>query len=128
MATTFAAAIDFVLYKRNLLSPIASIVWGIFAFIAWWYMIFAWWICELGPDSSGSGCPNIYVYGSFEDGLYQTDLLYARMSMGSVALVLALTQMAFGARAVDLRNKERKKSVVGKERDEGRSFELEDAR
>lgn len=124
MATTLAAAIDFALYTRNLLFPIASIIWGIIAFGVWAFVLAIWTACEFSADTgTGDTCPKMYVYDSFPSDLYQSGLWYGRLTTGALAAVLALTQMALGARAVDLSNKE-KKRLRRKEKDD-RSFELE---
>lgn len=126
MATTLAALIDFVLYSRKLLFPVASIIWGIIAWGMWIFMLTIWAACEFSPDSGAGGlCPKFYVYEYSSLGeLYGSGLWIARLTTGSLAAVLALTQMSLGARAVDLCRRERK-DVERKERADQRSFELE---
>ncbi|CZT21700.1 uncharacterized protein RCC_07565 [Ramularia collo-cygni] len=117
MATTLAPLIDFLLYKRNLLFPLASIIWGIIGFTIWVFMLTFWSICEF--DEPGDACPNFYRYAPYTDGLWSSNYWMARLVLGGAAGALLLIQMAFGARAVDLRRRERR-GLRGKIGDQGR--------
>lgn len=123
MATTLAALIDMLLYSRDLLFPVISIIWGVIAWATWIFVFVVWGTCEYSSDTGGEICPDFYVYDSYPGSLYRNGLWVGRLTTGSVAAVLALTQMALGARAVELNRRERKR-VVRKERDDKRSFEL----
>lgn len=114
MATTLASAIDFILYKKRLLFPVISVIWGVLAF-AFWVTQLTWWsTCENYLDGLSDACPNFYVYESADfpsTGFWQSDLWYARLAFATVLTILALTQMALGARAMDLKQKEKKRKA-----------------
>ena len=111
MATMIAAAIDFFLYTRGWLSPVVSIIWSIIAFGAWIFVLVAWGITEWSPDTGGFLKLYYYSYGTQQD-LYGSGLFYGRIVTGSIAAVLALVQMSFAGRAIDLERKQRKAKAV----------------
>ncbi|KAM3423357.1 hypothetical protein BST61_g794 [Cercospora zeina] len=106
MATMLAAAIDFVLHMRGWLSPVVSIIWSLIAFALWLFVLTMWGVTEYSTDTGG-WLP-LYVY---RDEPYQTNVYYPRIALGSVAAILALAQLSFASRAVELERKERKSKV-----------------
>ncbi|GIZ36952.1 hypothetical protein CKM354_000041700 [Cercospora kikuchii] len=111
MATMLAAAVDIVLHMRGWLSPVVSIIWSLIAFALWTWVLVMWGTTEYSVDTGGF--IDLYIY---DDSLnvYAVDgsgLYYGRIALGSVAAILALVQLSFAARAVDLERKERKTRV-----------------
>ncbi|KAF2212999.1 hypothetical protein CERZMDRAFT_96675 [Cercospora zeae-maydis SCOH1-5] len=106
MATMLAAAIDFALHTRGWLSPIVSIIWSLIAFGIWLFVLTMWGVTEYSPDTGG-WLP-LYVY---RDEPYGSNLYYPRIALGSVAAILALVQLSFASRAVELERKERKSKI-----------------
>lgn len=107
MATMLAAGIDFVLCTRGWLSPVVSIIWSMIAFGAWIFVLLAWDVTEWSPDTGGF-FDLYYYYSHGTTDIYGSGLFYGRIVTGSIAAALALVQMSFAARAIDLERKERK--------------------
>jgi len=113
MATTLAAAIDFLLYRKGLLFPVISVSWGTIAFCFWLNQIVWWTMCEQYLDGVSDACPHFYVYDSASfpsTDFFSSGSWYARLTMGALLGILALTQMGLGARAMDLKQKEEKRA------------------
>ncbi|KAI5368383.1 hypothetical protein Slin14017_G034190 [Septoria linicola] len=112
MATMLAAAIDFFLYQRRMLSPVVSIIWSIIAFGAWVFVLLMWGVTEWSPDTGGFLPLYMYYYVSDSYDPYGSGLFYGRVVTGAIAAVLALVQLSFAARAVELERKQRKGKAI----------------